>query len=360
MSRFLNDSEVNEKIAIAAAVPSLRVESERHSAEDARDVLHKAQSSSRVPVAQIVFGVNAFFDGAAEQAGTLSWPLLWLQGDVCTDDELTGSQTFYVDGAEVRSIVQDGRVVGSCWQDDEAEYALLAGILPAELNAAPGLQTSSVFARIEEALAGEGFAFAHVARTWLYLDKLLDWYDEFNVARTEFFETRGVFGRFIPASTGIGASNPFGAALTAGALAIKAKHNGVKVREVASPLQCEATEYRSSFSRAVEIELADRRYLTISGTASIAPGGASMHDGDVAKQIETTLDVVEAILASKGYAWSDTVRAIGYFRKIEDLAVFDRISRERGIAPLPLAPAHTIVCRDDLLFEIELDAAMKK
>jgi len=28
----------------------------------------------------------------------------------------------------------------------------------------------------------------------------------------------------------------------------------------------------------------------------------------------------------------------------------------RSVAPLPLAPAHTIVCRDDLLFEIELDA----
>jgi enamine deaminase RidA (YjgF/YER057c/UK114 family) len=69
-----------------------------------------------------------------------------------------------------------------------------------------------------------------------------------------------------------------------------------------------------------------------------------------------TLDVVEAILKSRGYKWEDTVRAIGYFRDINDLPAFDAICKERGIAPLPLAPAHVIVCRDDLLFEIEIDA----
>jgi len=66
--------------------------------------------------------------------------------------------------------------------------------------------------------------------------------------------------------------------------------------------------------------------------------------------------VVEAIFKSRGYKWANTVRAIGYFRDINDLSIFDAILKERGIAPLPLAPAHTIVCRDDLLFEIELDA----
>jgi hypothetical protein len=36
--------------------------------------------------------------------------------------------------------------------------------------------------------------------------------------------------------------------------------------------------------------------------------------------------------------------------------LFEKCCRDRGIAPLPLTPAHTTVCRDDLLFEIELDA----
>jgi enamine deaminase RidA (YjgF/YER057c/UK114 family) len=233
---------------------------------------------------------------------------------------------------------------------------LLAGILPVSFDATPGGQAYNSFEQIETALSKVGMDFSHVVRTWLYLDKLLDWYDEFNVARTNFFLSRGVFDRLIPASTGIGASNPSGAALASGALAIRPKHDRVVIREVASPLQCAATQYRSSFSRAVEVTFPGRRYLTISGTASIAPGGESLYQDNVVKQIHLTLDVVEAILKSRGYEWANTIRAIGYFRDIHDLPVFDAICKERRIAPLPLAPAHTIVCRDDLLFEIELDA----
>jgi len=49
--------------------------------------------------------------------------------------------------------------------------------------------------------------FSHVARTWLYLDNLLDWYDDFNVVRTSFFRKHDVFRGLVPASTGIGGSN---------------------------------------------------------------------------------------------------------------------------------------------------------
>jgi enamine deaminase RidA (YjgF/YER057c/UK114 family) len=247
-------------------------------------------------------------------------------------------------------------VVGSYWTDADAEYCLLAGILPKDIAVSPGAQTSSSFEQMEAALAKVGMDFSHVVRTWFFLDDLLDWYDEFNVARTRFFESRGVFDRLIPASTGIGASNPFGAALSSGTLAIRPRHERVVIQEVASPLQCAATAYRSSFARAVEVGFPDRRYLTISGTASIASGGESMYADDVVKQIHLTLDVVEAILHSRGLSWSDTVRTVGYFREIADLPLFEVCCKERGIAPLPMTPAHATVCRADLLFEMELDA----
>ena len=81
-----------------------------------------------------------------------------------------------------------------------------------------------------------------------------------------------------------------------------------------------------------------------------------MFTDDVAKQIHLTLDVVEAILRSREMNWSNTVRAVGYFRDMDALPVFQACCRERGILPLPMVPAHATVCRDDLLFEIELDA----
>jgi len=356
MSRSLYESLQDQVITLGPKSAQLEFISAHRGGSDELSTLEAVIPESGKTVAQIVFGGNSFHEPAHARFGKPEWPQLWLQGDVCPGTQISGAQAFLLNKAEVRYIKLDGRVVGSYWEDADAEYSLLAGVLPLSLDASPGKQTTSSFEQIETALSKVGLDFSNVVRTWFYLDKLLDWYDEFNVERTRFFQSRGVFDRLIPASTGIGASNPYGAALTSGALAIRPKHDRIVIREIASPLQCAATEYRSSFARAVEVENPSRRYVTISGTASIAPGGASLYEGDVVKQIHLTLDVVEAILKSRGYKWADTVRAIGYFRNIDDLPIFNAICKERGISPLPLAPAHAIVCRDDLLFEIEVDA----
>lgn len=307
-------------------------------------------------VAQLVFGGCNFEPAARARMYGADWPLLWLQGDVCPCNHLSGTQTLVLEGCSIERIVLDGKIVGSRWSDEHADYCLLAGIVPADLAQTRGEQTTACLHRIELALEQAGMDFSHVARTWFYLDHLLDWYDEFNAARTAFFKQKGVMGGLIPASTGIGAGNPQAAALSAGTLAIRSRDGQPQIVSVPSPLQCQATDYRSSFSRAVEVGWPDRRFLTISGTASIAPGGASLFANDVKKQIHLTLDVVEAILQSRGMSWENAVRAVGYFRNIEDLPVFDACCKERGIALLPLTPAHAVVCRDDLLFEMELDA----
>ncbi len=309
-------------------------------------------------VAQIAFG-GVDFDAAARAQMQTDWPLLWVQGDPCTGDHVWGTQAFTLEGENLRRIELDGRIVGTTWSGDGADYCLIAGILPVSLSASRGEQTYSCFEQMETALVMAGMDFSHVARTWLYLDHLLDWYDEFNAARTRFFEERSVFERMVPASTGIGAANPYGAALSAGVLAVRPHDNRVQVREVASPLQCPATEYRSSFSRAVEIDSPKQRLLLVSGTASIAPSGESLYADDTAKQIHLTLDVVEAILKSRGMDWKDTTRAIGYFYDAAAIPVFEQCCRERRMPPIPMLPVHATVCRHDLLFEIELDAVAK-
>jgi enamine deaminase RidA (YjgF/YER057c/UK114 family) len=306
--------------------------------------------------AQMVFGGCRHHDAALERMDS-DWPVLWIQGDVCCGKHISGTQGFAVNKTLSR-VSLDDRVVGSMWSDEDADYCLLAGILPSDLSASRGDQTTSSLEQIEKALQEVGMDFSHVVRTWFYLERLLDWYDEFNVARTRFFESHGVFERLVPASTGIGASNPAGAALAVGALAIRPKHCNVRIHEVESPLQCSATDYRSSFSRAVEMEFPGHRMLTISGTASIAPGGESLFADDTVSQIDLTLDVVEAILKSRGMGWHDTTRAVGYFRDMRALPVFDACCRKRGIPSLPLVSAHATVCRADLLFEMELDAVV--
>jgi len=257
----------------------------------------------------------------------------------------------------MRQLKLGGVIAGTFFEDDEAEYCYLGGVLPEDSRATRMEQARSVFERLESLLSQTGMTFANVVRTWLFLDDLLDWYGDFNTVRTQFFKERDVFGGLVPASTGIGAANPQHAALVSGAIAMKPKHAGVRAFAVPSPLQCPALDYRSSFSRAVEIEYPDHRQLLISGTASIHPDGRSAHLGDVEKQIDLTVRVCEAILESRGMDWSDVTRMIAYFKDMNDVTRFPVYCEQQGLPRLPLVCCHAAVCRDNLLFEIELDAA---
>lgn len=88
----------------------------------------------------------------------------------------------------------------------------------------------------------------NLVRTWLYLDHILDWYDDFNRVRNTFFERNGVFDGLVPASTGIGCANPHGSALVAKGLAVLPKQPPPP-RAVPSPLQCPANDYQSDVCR---------------------------------------------------------------------------------------------------------------
>lgn len=263
-------------------------------------------------------------------------------------------------GAPTRLIQRDGLTLGVSYEDACAEYCLLTGVLPKDLTASRVDQTTSVFESMEEALKEAGMTFADVARTWLYMDKILEWYDPFNRARDAFFTSRRVYEGRVPASTGIGSANLYGAAIAACAIAVKPKNNQATIQIVDSPLQCSAMDYRSSFSRAVEIGTPGRRTLMISGTASIEPGGATAFVGDVEKQIQLTMDVVEAILVSRGMNWEDTSRAVMYLKKPDYMPVWQAWLKKNNLDAMPLVTIEADVCRDDLLVELELDAMKKQ
>lgn len=284
-------------------------------------------------------------------------PQLWLCGG--TGELQPVYQRLVVAGAEPRLIRRAGCSVGVCYEDEHAEYCLLTGVLPHDLTASRVAQTLSVYEGIEDALKDAGMTFAHVARTWLYMDRILEWYDPFNRARDGFFESRKVYDGLVPASTGIGSANLCGSAITACAIAVKPKSGRVTVRAVESPLQCSALHYRSSFSRAVEIGTPEYRTLMVSGTASIEPGGKTAFVGDAEKQIQLTMDVVEAILASCGMGWGDATRTVMYLKKASYMELWQAWLRARGLESMPLITVEADVCRDDLLVEVEVDTVKK-
>ena len=273
---------------------------------------------------------------------------------------LGGVHLSAVEGAPVRELTLGGRIVGTVVEGPYATEVRLGGLTAEDTTAPAGQQARRTFEMMEEALALCDMDFGHVARTWLYIDDILSWYDEFNRVRTTFFQERQVFDHLVPASTGIGGANPAGAAMVAGVYAVRAKTPEVTVQAVPSPLQCPAPEYGSSFSRAVEVAMPDLSRLLISGTASIAPGGETLHQGDVRAQARLSCEVAEAILVSRGMGWEDVTRMTAYVRYGQDAGVLEEYRQAAGMPPLPLVVAHNVICRDDLLFEIEVDAAQTK
>ena len=102
------------------------------------------------------------------------------------------------------------------------------------------------------------------------------------------------------------------------------------------------------------------RQVIVSGTASIAPAANPYISADIDKQTELSLDVIEAILKSRGMGWKDVVRSVAYFKDKDYAPHYEKIALRRGLAIMPCIGIQADVCRDNLLFEMELDAAVLK
>ncbi|HVU33097.1 MAG TPA: Rid family hydrolase [Opitutaceae bacterium] len=287
--------------------------------------------------------------------GPIDWPVLWVDGASCCGAPLAGVQAFAMSGADVERVLVNGRIVGTVFDDGDARHCILAGAGPDDPTASREDQVLSTFENVGRALLVAGFEFSDVSRTWFYNDELLRWYGDFNRVRTGYYADVAFKIGASPASTGVAGRNPLDAALAMAAWAVQPERTPARVVAVASPLQCAATRYGSTFSRAVEIQSAHRRRLLVSGTASIAPGGESVWPGDIGRQIETTMDVVRAILSSRGMQFSQVTRATAYFKHAPDAAAFDAWQAANSVA-LPAVYVACDICRDDLLFEIEVDA----
>ncbi len=305
---------------------------------------------------QYLFGGRQFYPKAVSAIKQLNWPLTLLHGDACSGASITGTQFIALSGAKLNPVMDGERIAGNWYDTDDARYCLLGDLRADDLSLSREDQALAVFEKMEALLKQADMDFTDIARTWLYLNNLLEWYDEFNVVRTQFFKERGTFEKMVPASTGIGAGSAAGEEIVCALWAIKPKHDGVKVFAVPSPLQCPALDYKSSFARAVEIDQPGSRLLTISGTASIEPGGKTVHLDNTEKQIKLTMEVVHGILKSRDMDWENTSRAIAYFKDINEAHLLEKYCIENKLPPLPVAISHADVCRHDLLFEIELDA----
>jgi enamine deaminase RidA (YjgF/YER057c/UK114 family) len=237
-------------------------------------------------------------------------------------------------------------------------YLVISGITGHEADSRD-VQAHLMLEKAESLLKQAGIDFFHIARTWMWLADILDWYDRFNEVRNKFFIERGLIRKdgdnTLPASTGIGigpANN--GAACALDLVAVIDGSSPIDYLLAGGRQYC-AYNYGSAFARATGAKTPAGRTIFVSGTASIAADGATVHVGDAAAQIEDTVRNVRAVLKDMKCTDDDVVHSIMYCKTPEIETLFhDKWAN----FPWPHFTTITDICRHDLLFEIEATAAV--
>lgn len=236
----------------------------------------------------------------------------------------------------------------------ELEHIWTTGLACAEATGVHG-QTLAIFDTYTAMLESHGMSLQdHCLRTWFYIRDVDHNYPGFVGARNEVFGHCGLTPRtHYIASTGIQASfNDAGALLMMDAYAIK----GVQpqqVRHLKALDYLSATDvYGVAFERATQVAYRDRKHVIVSGTASIDANGAVMHQDDVGRQLQRTLDNITALLDRAGAGLDDMQHFIVYVRRPGDASLVNSLLQAR-IGSKPFLVVTGPVCRPDWLVEIE-------
>jgi enamine deaminase RidA (YjgF/YER057c/UK114 family) len=281
----------------------------------------------------------------------------WLQTQT-GGQAVSGAQIYAVTGdATIELVEVEGVARGRIVRSGDQTVVLASGLVAAEC-ATRAEQTRGIFLQAEQVVGAAGGDLFDVARTWMWLTDLLEWYDEFNDVRNALFTDRGLLGSdedpILPASTGISLDHAEGAYCTMDLLAVLGKE-GVVARHQAGGEQGSAYDYGSAFSRAVTARTLAGKTVLVSGTAAIDEAGYTEHLDDIERQISDTIHHARAILADGGCGDADVVHAIMYCKTPEvELAV----RRQCADLVWPQIIAVCDVCRHDLLFETELTACV--
>jgi hypothetical protein len=257
-------------------------------------------------------------------------------------------------GIEVETLSSNAGPAGRLlrWRNGKALF------LPSDEARQTGSSLATMFERCVERLNEQGMGLRDVGRTWLYLRDLLNDYDELNKVRNDFFTRHGIgsVGNFVcpPASTGIQGFHPDGRASFMETLALKTSSEERPFRTIQPEIQCEAWDYGSVFSRGMLIDLADSSLTTLSGTASIGTSGKTLHVGNPQKQLVQAVRSIENLLSGCNKPRRPKGLWTLYFKDEETWSAWREATRLGHIEPIQGPAVYADVCRDDLLFELEL------
>lgn len=196
--------------------------------------------------------------------------------------------------------------------------------------------------------------FDNVIRTWFFVKDVDTQYKGLVEARNDIFEIEGLNAdtHYI-ASTGIaGGLHDTKARVAMDAYAITgvlpAQIDFIAALDHLSPTQL----YGVAFERATSVSYRDRKHIFISGTASIDWQGKILHEGNVLKQLNRTLENMEALLDQANATLEDCNVFIVYLRDMADqFLIQEELAHKHP--EIPTVFVHAPVCRPGWLIEIE-------
>jgi enamine deaminase RidA (YjgF/YER057c/UK114 family) len=295
----------------------------------------------------------------------------YIEGKSCYGNPLAGIQlrAFHPSSSteEVQIIREENIPRGRMWSRNGALFLQLQSLLGENLPNVQNRreQAEKMFREAEALLKSKGASFRDVARTWIYVEDILDWYSDFNLARNTCYSEFGLLHNgdvnnaediFLPASTGIEGRNPEGTSTIMDLLAVTKRSNtGIQIQPLYGNMQRSPYRYGSAFSRAMKVVEPKEKWLFVSGTASLNEKGETVHAGDLRSQVEHTVEVVDSLVQPEGASFSDLCEATVFLKRKNDFSLYQETAESLGLSNIPAVYLIADVCWDELLFE--LDAA---
>jgi enamine deaminase RidA (YjgF/YER057c/UK114 family) len=302
----------------------------------------------------------------SEQQIPADGPVTYVEGSPPWGEGLAGIIIHAVSSEsanDVWIITDGGDPCGRGWIKNGSTYLMLQNI-QGRSGSRPA-QVRQMLDRAEGILRQNGASYKDVARTWLYLSQILDWYPDFNKARSEKYGEFGIMPGpgdtrlLLPASTGIGANTLSGAAASMDLLAVVGNGNMTSpLRKLTNRKQLDAFRYGAAFSRGAVIEEDGVSLVQVSGTAAIDEHGVSLHPGDIRSQIDCTLDKIETLLNQEEADLRKIAAGTVFVKRPEYASIFWKMAADRGLKIFPAVCVVADVCREELLFEIDAEAVI--
>lgn len=249
--------------------------------------------------------------------------------------------------------------------DDRCQWAsdgsLLFGILERQEGHEADLETTTRCAYTDLFAHIHAQGYPELQRVWNYFPRInetgvtgLERYREFNCGRHEAFGAQ----KYAIAEGKVAGACALGT--RQGNLAIGFLAGKIPCLSVENPRQTSAYRYplhygpkRPTFSRAILVDAA----LLISGTSSII-GSQTVHGGDVMRQLEETLDNLQAVMGeARRVGWAGESQSLlvlhVYVRHEADFSKVALRLQEAFGAEAQVCYLQADICRADLLIEIE-------